>query len=57
MNIADYFKSKSDKPIDALIEEILKDDSNSVNIKQSQDKTELDVMIDNILGKDEPLSI
>jgi hypothetical protein len=30
MNIADYFKSEPDKPIDALIKELLENNNNSL---------------------------
>ena len=57
MNIADYFKMKPDKPIDALIEDLKDNSTTTIIIKESQDKTETDALLDNILGKDEPLPI
>ena len=57
MNISDYFKAKPDKPIDALIEELLKDNSNSVSIKYTTNRNDTDALIDDILDKDNSLPI
>lgn len=58
MNISDYFKAKPSKPIEALIEEILKDNGPTINIQYLQSRNETDALVENILGgKDDKLPI
>lgn len=59
MNVADLFKSKPDKPIDALVQELLKDNStnNAPEVKQSRTNSDADAVVDIVLGKGDTLPI
>ncbi|GEM_PF-4681427 len=52
MNVADYFKKKPDNPIDALIEEQQNNDVPLTLAKRPIDKSESELLIDNILNAD-----
>jgi hypothetical protein len=49
MNIADYFKAKPDKPVDAIIEELTKDNKSFIDALYNVNKSETDSIADGIL--------
>ena len=57
MNIADYFKSEPDKPIDALIKELLDNNNTSLTIEYTKNKSLTDKLADKILNQPNQINL
>jgi hypothetical protein len=57
MNIADYFKSEPDKPIDALIKELLDNNNTSLTIEYPKNKSLTDELADKILNQPNQINL